>query len=376
MIVIISRLSHFCYAKIAKPLLFRVPPDAVHARTISLGKRVQKNRFITTVLSTMWSYQNPAILSQTIKGLTFRNPVGLSAGFDKNFQLPPLMKAVGFGFMEGGSLTYRSYNGNLRPWFHRLPKTKAIVVNAGLANHGVAHIIPRIKKYPRAMFDDFPLNVSIAKTNSPHACTTATAIVDYIKSLTALEKANIGQLYTLNISCPNTFGGQPFTTPDLLEQLLSVVDDLKIKKPVFIKMPAHLPWKEFKKLTDVAKKHRIDGLIISNLIYREQAVLKDPLSDSVKGKLGGAANTLIANDLIYRTRAHYKDRFVIIGVGGIFTAADAYEKIKCGANLVALITSLIYEGPALVGQINRDLVDLLHRDGYSHIHDAIGAYHK
>lgn len=376
MIAPMSHLGHFCYVRIAKPLLFRIPPDIVHARTISLGQRVQKNSFISKCLSSLWSYQNRDVLSQNIKGLVFRNPVGLSAGFDKNFQLIPLIKTIGFGFMEGGSLTYRQYAGNPRPWFHRLPKTKAIVVNAGLANHGVIPIIARIKKYSKSLFTDFPLNISVAKTNSPQACTAQTAIADYIKSLAALEKAKVGQLYTVNISCPNTFGGQPFTTPYLLEQLLTAIDELHIKKPLFVKMPAHLPWKEFKKLAKVVDLHAVDGLIISNLIYREQAILKDPLTDEVKGKIGGAPNAHIANDLIYRTRAEFNDRFIIIGVGGIFTANDAYEKIKCGANLVALITGLIYEGPQLAGQINHDLVDLLRKDGFTNITQAISHYHK
>jgi dihydroorotate dehydrogenase (fumarate) len=125
-----------------------------------------------------WAYQNPGILRQTVAGVTFDNPIGLSAGLDKNFQLATLMKHVGFGFMEGGSLTLHPYTGNARPWFHRLPKSQSLVVNAGLANHGVRRIIERILRYPASTFEHFPLNISVAKTNSPDACTPKDAVAD------------------------------------------------------------------------------------------------------------------------------------------------------------------------------------------------------
>lgn len=376
MIIPVSYLSRICYLHIVRPYLFRRSPDIIHDKTIRLGAFVQKSRFFRALIHASWAYDNPAYLAQNIAGIDFKNPIGLSAGYDANFLVPPLMKAVGFGFMEGGSLTFHANYGNRKPWFYRLPKTRAIVVNKGLSNHGVTKIIARLKKYPADTFAHFPLNISIAKTNSPRANTLKTGINDYIGSLKKLKTAGVGQFYTLNISCPNAFGGQPFITPMRLEKLLAAVDELRLKKPVFIKMPAHLPWDTFQLLTDVAAKHSVSGLIIANLIYREQAALKDPLPNTVQGKLGGAANASISNRLIFNTRKKYGDRFFIIGVGGVFTAKDAYEKITSGANLVALITSVIYEGPQLIGTINRELVDLLKRDGLSNISQAVGIKHK
>ena len=372
MIIPISTLSHLCYVRIVKPILFRQPPDVVHDKTIRLGQIVQKSRFLRWLIHTSWAYENQAFLAQDIAGIHFTNPVGLSAGYDKNFVVPPLMKAVGFGFMEGGSLTFHASLGNRKPWFYRLPKTRAIVVNAGLANHGVTKIITRLKKYPSHTFDNFPLNISVAKTNSPKASTLKTGINDYVQSLQKIKKAGVGQFYTLNISCPNAFGGQPFTTPRRLDQLLTAVDALELKKPVFIKMPAHLAWESFQPLTDVAARHDVTGLIIANLVYRDQVALKDILPGAIEGKLGGAPNAPITNNLIYHTRQTYGERFVIIGVGGIFTAQDAYDKIASGANLVALITGVIYEGPQRIGTINRGLVNLLKQDGLAHISQAVG----
>jgi len=369
----VSSATASTYKHVAKPIFFKQKPDAVHNRMIRVGGRLQKAAPVRNLLHASWAYSNPPALSQTILGITFTNPVGLSAGFDKNFELPPLLKAIGFGFMEGGSLTFRQCDGNPRPWFYRLPKTKSLVVYAGLGNQGVDASIKVLKSYPKSTFKDFPLNVSVAKTNSPEACTDEDAVSDYVGSLQKLEQSGIGRMYTLNISCPNTYGGEPFTTPERLAKLLTATDALHLSKPLFIKMPSDLAWPSFRKLADVADRHNVQGLTISNLAKnRDKIKLKDPLPDHVKGNLSGMPTQELSDYLIRKTYQTYGDRFVIIGVGGIFCAEDAYRKIKNGASIVELITGLIFEGPQLIGQINRDLVKLLQQDGYANIHEAIG----
>ncbi|HMS23926.1 MAG TPA: quinone-dependent dihydroorotate dehydrogenase [Candidatus Saccharibacteria bacterium] len=373
MITIISRTSSLTYKYLAKPILFKFKPDSVHNSLVKFGSRLQKSRTVNYFLRVIWAYKNETMLSQNILGIKFHNPVGLSAGFDKNFELAKLFKATGFGFMEGGSLTFRECEGNPRPWFHRLPNTKSLVVYAGLANKGVKAIIKTLNNYPSDTFQDFPLNISVAKTNSKETCTDKEAIADYVGSLMILTKANSGDMYTLNISCPNTYGGEPFTTPERLKALLSAVDQLNIRQPVFIKMPAHLPWNEFKELLKVADKHAIAGVTISNLAKdRGQAELMDPLPETLKGNLSGRPTWDLSNDLIRKTYRKYNKRFVIIGVGGIFSAEDAYVKIKLGASLVELITGMIFEGPQLIGQINKGLAKLLEQDGYQTLGEAIG----
>lgn len=371
---VLSSASASSYKRVIKPLLFKQQPDAVHNRLLKSGAHLQQFRTISSLLRMSWAYDNEAALGQKLHGLTFRNPVGLSAGFDKNFELPLLLKAIGFGFMEGGSLTYHPCAGNPRPWFYRLPNSQSLVVHAGLANEGVQPIIERLGHYPSDTFTNFPLNISIAKTNSPQTCSDETAIADYTGSLIALQKAGAGDMFTLNISCPNTYGGEPFTTPGRLANLLTAVDALKLQQPLFIKMPCHLSWTEFEKLLKVADKHNVTGLTISNLAKdRGHAKLADPLPGSVKGGLSGKPTWELSNELIRRTYISYGQRFTIIGVGGIFSAEDAYQKIRCGASLVELITGMIFEGPQLIGRINQGLVRLLERDGYTHISQAIGA---
>lgn len=370
MITPVSHLTAAGYRYIAKPLLFKTPPDIAHDRMIKSGRFWQRVAPVRAIMNGAWAYQNPR-LEQQLLGLSWRNPLGLSAGLDKNFELVPLMKAIGFGFMEGGSITLEPSSGNPRPWFHRLPADRSLVVNAGLANHGSQAIITGLSTQHLPF--DFPINISVAKTNSPDACTTDSAIQDYIGSLKLIKHAGVGQLITLNISCPNTYGGQPFTTPDLLEALLSATDEVNLKVPVSIKMPHHLEWPQFRDLAEVAANHRVAALTIANLAYRDQVSLTYPLPDHIKGKLGGRPTFEKSNVLIAHTRRHFEDRFVIIGVGGVFTAEDAYTKIKLGANLVEMITGLIFQGPQVVGHINRGLIELLDRDGLATIGEATGS---
>ena len=147
----------------------------------------------------VWNYRNSR-LEQEILGLKFKNPLGMSAGLDKNFDLPPIAKRIGLGFEIGGSTTAQVCAGNPRPWFRRLPSEKSIVVNVGLANNGVARNIQRIKRYPRRLWRDFPLSVSIAKTNNPENVSDSEAIADYCQSLCQLEAASCAPLYEINIS--------------------------------------------------------------------------------------------------------------------------------------------------------------------------------
>ncbi len=373
MISPLSNLSSKAYTKAVKPLLFKQQPDTVHERLLQIGSRLQRLWVVRNLVHGVWAYENSAILGQEVLGISFRNPIGLSAGFDKNFELLPMLKSIGFGFMEGGSLTHEPCAGNPKPWFYRLPKTKSLVVYAGLANQGVTKIIERIKDYKPSTFTDFPLNLSVAKTNSKAAANEAEAIADYVGSLAQIKEAAVGSMITLNISCPNTFGGEPFTTPEMLERLLQKVDGVHMPQPIFIKMPADLDWPGFDKLLSVAAKHQIAGITISNLTKdRGQAKLMDQLPVTVKGGLSGKPTWELSNNLIRQTYKKYHARFVIIGVGGVFSAEDAYTKIKLGATLVELITGLIFEGPQLIGQINQALAALLERDGYQTIHDAIG----
>ena len=361
------------YKHAAKPLLFRRHPDKVHADIVRLGKLLPHMLGVRAIPQA-WAFHDARHLRQTLMGISFRNPVGLAAGFDKSVELGHLMKSVGFGFMTGGSVTAVACDGNPRPWFHRLPKSQSLVVHAGLPNPGITAVTGVIEHYPRGLFTDFPLIVSVAKTNAEFAAHDDVAIDDYCASLTKLEQSRRVAFYELNISCPNAYGGQPFTDADRLEQLLRRIDALKLTRPMVVKMPIGLSWSHTSALLDVIVRHTIAGVTIGNLLKdRHQVVLADELDDDIKGSLSGVPTRDISTETIRKTYRQYGDRLLVIGVGGIFSAEDAYAKIRAGASLVGLITGMIFEGPQLIGEINHGLVELLERDGYTHISQAIGA---
>lgn len=369
----ISLLSGWIYRYVAKPVLFKISPDSVHVGLVKTGKAVQSVGALRGLLKFSWAYRNDKMLGQKIAGVKLVNPVGLSAGFDNNFTLAPLLKSIGFGLMEGGSLTYLPTAGNPRPWFVRLPRSKSLVVNKGLANIGAEAIMRNLDKLPADQFKDFALNISVAKTNVQCTSSEQEGINDYCNSLKVIKKSGHGDMITINISCPNTFGGEPFTTPKMLGKLLDAVDQIRLRQPLFIKMPSYLSWDEFDALLGVMIKHKVAGVTVSNLA-KDKKHLKcvDELPEGVRGGYSGKAVWDLSNNLIKRTYQKYGDKLVIIGVGGVFSAEDAYTKIKLGASLVELITGMIFEGPQLIGQINHDLAKMLERDGYSNISQAVG----
>lgn len=371
----LSHVTAKTYKHIAKPVLFALPPDHVHSGMLATGKLVQRSRFLRLALREAWATPARAALTQHLHGITFTNPIGLSAGFDKNIELAPLIKAVGFGFMEGGTITRLAYKGNARPWFHRLPEAKSLVVHVGLANHGVHTILKRIAKYPAGTFDRFPLNISVGATNGVEGATAPSMVRDFAETIKAVQRAGVARMITLNISCPNIYAGEAFTHPANLELLLEKTDSLKLRCPLFIKMPCDITLTQLDSLLATAARHNVQGVTLTNLT-KNYAQVPGGVPLGIKGGLSGKPTFAKSNELISRTYKTYGERFTIIGVGGVFCADDAYEKIKRGASLIELITGMIYEGPQIVGRINEDLLKLLAKDGYASIHEAIGSAHR
>lgn len=363
----------YTYQHLFKPILFRFEPEFIHNRFTNIGNLLGRTSITKRFTRSLFRFDHPT-LSQTLHGIKFTNPVGLSAGFDKDANLVHILPDVGFGYMQVGSVTDQPYAGNPTTRLHRLPKSKALVVYYGLKNQGSDKIINKLRGCREP---GFPLSISIAKTNSDSTNTDETGVADYCACYQKFVESDIGDFYTINISCPNTFGGEPFTTAQRLEKLLKKLITIKSTKPVFVKMPLNLSWKDFDSLLQVILKYKLQGVIIGNLTkVRDKNLILDPLSKDVKGGISGRPTFKLSNDLIAKTYKHYGDKLTIIGVGGIFSPADAYEKIKLGASLVQLITGMIYNGPQFIGEINYGLVDLLRRDGYTNIQEAVGAYHR
>ena len=327
------------------------------------GVRLGRYRITRALTRAAFVYRHP-MLEQTLAGIHFTNPIGLAAGFDKNAQLTATLPQVGFGFAEVGSITGEPCAGNAPPRLHRLPHSKSLLVYYGLKNDGARAITERLRDKHFAI----PIGMSIAKTNNRATCDTDNGIQDYAKAFSHV--ANLGAYTTINISCPNTFGGEPFTDPDRLERLLSRLDQLPTTKPIFIKLAPDLDMDTLDSLIAVAEQHRVQGYICSNLTKnRNNPLIKDQVP--TYGGLSGKVVEPLANKLLARVYQQAPGK-IIIGCGGVFSAEDAYKKIRLGASLVQLITGMIYQGPQLIGQINQGLVRLLKRDGYKNISQAIG----
>jgi dihydroorotate dehydrogenase subfamily 2 len=365
------KLIGFLYVNLVKKIFFKFDPESVHDRMLFFGE-VLGRFFLFRILTKLVFHFKDHSLEQVISGITFKNPVGLSAGFDKNVKLLKILPSVGFAHAEFGSVTYGAYEGNPKPRLYRLPKSKALTVYYGLKNEGVKPILRRIQKNYSSK-SDFVIGISVARTNSDDTAELNAGILDYTNCIREVVNSGLAKYITINISCPNTFGGEPFTTPLRLEKLLSSIANVKTRIPLFVKMPIDLPWEEFDKLLEIIVKHKFEGVVIGNLTKnRKSKLIKDFIPEEIKGGISGLPTQHLSDELIRRTYLKYGKKLVIVGVGGIFSAEDAYRKIKLGASLVQLITGMIYEGPQLIGSINRGLKDLLITDGFSNISEAIG----
>lgn len=371
------KVRRFIYTRLAKPVLFSFSPDMAHSMTMAFLSLAGGVPGVPGTVRAFSVRRHPE-LEVEWKGMKFSSPVGLSAGMDKNGQAVAIMRSVGFGFTEIGSVTARRCAGNPKPWFYRLPKTQSLVVHAGLANHGVATIIPRLERLPRKLRDEFPKVLSVARTNDERASSDEAGLRDFFVTVKRSLVSSAVQIIELNISCPNATVGERFTDPELFAELLHRVATLTPKKPIFIKMPIELAWEKTKELIDIAAASGIvTGLVFGNLKKdRRHVALKDALPEVVQGGLSGAPTRELSTELIRKTYATYGEQFVLVGVGGILSAEDAYEKIKAGATFVELLTGLIMHGPQFVEEVNRGLVGLLKADGYTHISEAVGATHK
>ena len=355
----------FLYKNIFKPIVFLLDPEFVHNCIVSLGKLLGKFKFGRWLVTKMFYFKSSK-LEQNILGINFENPIGLSAGFDKNAELLNILPCVGFGFAEVGSITGEYCEGNPTKRLWRLKKSKSLLVYYGLKNDGAEAISKRLQNKKFA----FPVGVSVAKTNSADTVETSRGVADYVKAHSLM--AEIGNFTTVNISCPNAFGGQPFTSPESLELLLKAIDQVPTSKPTFVKFSPDMSEQQLDSLLEVISRHKIEGIVCTNLTKnRALTTIKDKGIPDVGGMSGKVVEEL-SNKLLSDVYKKTHGKYVLIGSGGVFSAEDAYTKIRLGASLVQLITGMIYEGPQLIGEINSGLVKLLERDGFNNISEAVG----
>lgn len=366
----------YIYKHILKPLLFLINPEFIHNLFIFKGRLIGRSRVAREIISMSMRYDSP-ILSQEVAGIKFKNPVGLAAGFDHNGKLTEVLSSVGFGFQSIGTVTYSPYKGNAKPRLVRLPKSQSILVNKGFKSDGIVKVLNR---NIRDWESSFKVGISIGATNSESTSTPNTQIEDILKSFKYLKHHKLIQRFAyveINISCPNVLGSGSLTVPGDLTKLLRGVREININKPIFVKFGLDIEWERARELIQIMISYSVDAIIISNLLKDRDAKGVDSIErekiKNLKGNLSGRPTFDLSNELIQKVYKEFGKSIKIIGVGGIFSAQDAYEKIRSGASLIQLVTGMIYEGPHLIGDINRGIEELLKRDGYTSLQEAVGS---
>lgn len=347
-------LTSTVYRFLLKPVFFLFDPERVHNLMVRMGELLGKTGPTRSFTATAFAFRDTRL---TVKkdGITFTNPVGLSAGFDYNGDLTQILPAVGFGWHTIGTVTAKAYEGNPKPRLGRFPKSKALLVNKGLKSIGTPALIEKLEKFTFYV----PTAISIASTNQ-HFASDKAQLADITSSFKQFESSSLKHaLYELNISCPNTFGGEPYTTPARLELLLHSIDKLKLTRPLYAKMPIDQSAGETLALLKVLADHNVQGVIFGNLTKDKSNPAVHPADrkewKTRKGNLSGAPTFDRSNKHIRLTKKEFKNRFTIVGTGGIFTGEDTATKLDLGADLVQLITGMIYGGPQTIGKITHYL---------------------
>ncbi len=363
----------FLYKNFIKPILFLFDAEKVHEAFIWIGNFFGKGKLIKFILQDIFVQRNKK-LELDLFNRKFLSPVGLSAGFDYNGNLTEILGSISFGFSSVGTTTFSSCQGNEKPRLGRLPKSKSLFVNKGFKNLGIQKVLENIK------FSDknFQIGISIGATNSPSVCDTKAQIDDIVKSFKTLnthKNAEKFAYFELNISCPNVLGSGNLQKPKDLEDILSKLSKINLKRPLAVKFPNEISWSDARILIKILIKYKVSAVILSNLYKTRDKNFDSQELKKFEGKSGnfsGKPTEKNSNFLIEKTFQEFGNKIKIIGVGGIFSGKDAYQKILLGASAVQMITGMIFGGPAIISNINSELVELLEKDGFKNIAQAVG----
>ena len=361
-----------------RPLIFLMEPEQAHYSLKRIGVLLGSNPVTRWLTGLLMDYNHKS-LAITVDGIDYRNPVGLSAGFDKDGELTKIYPSIGFGLAELGSFTGEICPGNPGKRLFRMIKSKAIVVWYGLNNEGAETISKRLAKED---FGRLRVGINAANSNLTPEFDLEMSINDYLKTMKLFK--DIGDYYDVNISCPNTQDGEPFVDKKNLDALLTAINK-EIRpisdKPIYVKLAADMTLDEINVIVDGCVEHGMDGVVCTNLAkpqynseHRpEEYPTVDGRLPKGKGAMSGLPLQRISTNVIRHVYRRTRGKLTIIGVGGIFSAKDAYEKITSGASLLHMITTMIFDGPQNINEINRGLVKLLKKDGFETLAEAVGS---
>jgi dihydroorotate dehydrogenase len=360
------------YKTLLRPLLFLKDPEEAHEQTLAV---LASLGFLEGVLEKFYSVKDSR-LGIKIGSLKFSNPVGLAAGFDKNGKALKIWPGFGFGFIEMGAVTALGQPGNPKPRLYRLPKDSALINRLGFNNEGAEAISAKLRDQKQSeQPPKIPLGINLGRSKIVE---TKDATKDYLFSFERLYP--FGDFFTLNVSSPNTPNLRDLQEKSHLEDLLGAIQNknrqmaaqLRVSpKPVFLKIAPDIEFSQLDQVIDVVLAQKLAGIVATNATAFLRETLVTPINEP--GGLSGKPIGALVTSFIRHIYTSTQGQLPIIGVGGIFTAEDAYEKITAGASAVQILTGFVYEGPGAVKRINQGLLKLLERDGFKSIAEAVGS---
>lgn len=349
------------YRSLVRSILFRLPPETAHELALHSLSLVPARLLAK-------QFSDPSLRIERF-GLSFPNPVGLAAGFDKNGVVLKPLAALGFGFIEAGTVTFHPQPGNPRPRLFRLREDQALINRAGFNNDGAAAFARRVKQHR----PDCVLGVSIGKSK---ITPLENATEDYLKSFELVHE--VADYIAVNVSSPNTPQLRELQQSEQLTSLLSALQtrnrQLGKPLPLLVKLSPDLERGDLEMIVDVIDRLHIDGIIATNTTISRAGLRTDAKRVSACGE-GGLSGKPLAHRSTRMIADLYEltgGRIPLIGVGGIFNADDAWQKIAAGASLVQLYTGFIYQGPNIAHEINEGLANILAREGFANLDAAVG----
>ena len=359
------------YQGLVRPLLFRVDAERAHALALRAGRLIGATAPGRAMLAARFGYEH-AVLRTRLADMPLANPVGLPAGFDKNGVATRALESLGFGMQDVGSVSLHASAGNPgRPRLFRLPDDEGIMVHYGVPNDGAAVVASRLRGRQGA-----PLGVSLVETNTGVAAGIDHVIAEMVGAARIVR--GVSDYRVLNLNCPNSGGGfSHFDEPAGLFALLEALRDVEADGRVFLRMsPPRDPGKIDALLAAIDPFAFVKGIGFYTFPADLAARLKTPAAvrARMRGSFSGPANRGATETAIGEWyRRIDRSRLALIGVGGIFDADDAYRMIRLGASVVQVYTALVYRGPGVVRDIKRGLAQLLLRDGFTSVAQAVGA---
>lgn len=350
------------YEKIIRPLLFKASPETAHELGIEALKIGLKSKAAQDLAARKFAVESFGEIERF--NLKFANPLGVAAGFDKNGAVVNQLAALGFGFVEVGTITFKPQKGNEKPRLFRLPEDRALINRLGFNNGGAPAVVERLKKINPSCV----LGVNIGKNKD---VPNEAAIGNYLASFDLAH--TVADYIAVNVSSPNTPNLRELQKAENLEELLVELQKRNVEleaKPLLVKIAPDLSDAEIEAITDVVKRLNLAGIIATNTtVAREN--LKTKINET--GGLSGAPVREKSNAVITKIYRYSDGKLPIIGVGGIFDARDAFEKIAAGACLIQAYTGFVYQGIGFARDLNKGLQNILEEKGFNNLNEAVGS---